>query len=317
MEGTVAEIEKLIIIGSGPAGDTAAIYAARAGLNPLLITGPEPGGQLMITKDVENFPGFASIEGPDLMAAMKKHAEAMGTRFAEDTIVSVDFKASGGMHKLAGQKQTYESRAIIIATGATARWLGLENETKFRGFGVSACATCDGPFFKNKVVAVVGGGNTAVEEALFLTNHASKVYLIHRRDALRAEHVLQQRLLKHPKIQVIWDHVVTNIEGQDKPFKAITALDLENTQTKEHQTLPVQGLFIAIGHVPNTRFLGQTLKLDSEGYIIGTEPGMTTEIPGIFTAGDVRDKVYRQAITAAGQGCMAALDAERYISALT
>lgn len=309
--------EKLIIVGSGPAGYTAAIYAARAGLAPLLISGPEPGGQLMITKDVENFPGFSAIEGPDLMVKMREHAQIMGTRFAEDTIVSVDFKTQGGLHRLIGQKQTYESQAIILATGATARWLGLESETKFRGFGVSACATCDGPFFKNKVVAVVGGGNTAVEEALFLTNHATKVYLIHRRDALRAEHVLQQRLLNHPKIDVIWNHVVSDIEGQDKPFKAITALDLKSTVNGAHQTLPVQGLFIAIGHVPNTNFLDNALKLDPEGYIIGTEPSMTTEIPGIFTAGDVRDKVYRQAITAAGQGCMAALDAEKYVSTLT
>jgi thioredoxin reductase (NADPH) len=313
----VTKSEKLIIIGSGPAGYTAAIYAARAGLTPLLISGPEPGGQLMITQDVENFPGFTSVEGPKLMATMKEHAQIMGTRFAEDTVVSVDFKTQGGLHRLTGQKQTYESQAIILATGATARWLGLESETKFRGFGVSACATCDGPFFKNKVVAVVGGGNTAAEEALFLTNHATKVYLIHRRDALRAEHVLQQRLFNHPKIEIIWNHVVSDIQGQDKPFKAITALDLQSTVNDAHQTLPVQGLFIAIGHVPNTKFLGNALKLDSEGYIIGTEPGMTTEVPGIFTAGDVRDKVYRQAITAAGQGCMAALDAEKYLSALT
>ena len=309
------DLENLIIIGSGPAGYTAAVYAARAGLEPLLITGPEPGGQLMITKDVENYPGITSIEGPDLMNAMRDHARAMGTRFAEDTITAVNFGSQGGPHTLQGQKQTtYKTKTVIIATGASARWLGLTNETNFRGFGVSACATCDAPFFKNKVVAVVGGGNTAVEEALFLTHHASKIYLIHRRDALRAEHVLQQRLFNHPKIEVIWNHVVHDIEGQEQPFKAVTALDLQNTQTGMHQKLPVQGLFVAIGHVPNTTFLKDALKLDHEGYIIGTEPGMTTEIPGIFTAGDVRDKIYRQAITAAGQGCMAALDVERYLS---
>lgn len=307
----------LVIIGSGPAGYTAAIYAARAGLAPLLLKGPEPGGQLMITTDVENYPGFPSILGPDLMTAMGTHAEKAGTEIVEDRIQSVVFgNKEGDVHTLKGDKASYDARAVIIATGATAKWLGLEGEKTFRGFGVSACATCDGPFFKNKVVGVVGGGNTAVEEALYLTHHAEKVFLIHRRDQLRAEHVLQKRLLAHPKIEPLWHQVVDRVEGEEKPAKRLTQVQLKHTQTGDFTTLPLQGLFIAIGHKPNTDFLGAQLILDPEGYIVGCEPGMLTEIPGVFTAGDVRDKIYRQAITAAGQGCMAALDAQKYLEIL-
>ena len=304
----------LLIIGSGPAGCTAALYAARAGLAPLLLRGPEPGGQLTITTDVENFPGFQAIQGPDLMKHMENQAEKAGATLASDTITRVAFKP--GAHQLIGHKTVYTAPTVIIATGASAKWLGLPSETHFRGFGVSACATCDAPFFKNKDVAVVGGGNSAVEEALFLTHHARHVYLVHRRDTLRAEHVLQKRLLEHPKITVVWNHVVAEIQGVDQPFRAVQNLRLNNTQTKAEKSLAVQGVFVAIGHTPNTDFLKGHLQRDSEGYIVGREPGMLTEVEGVFTAGDVRDKVYRQAVTAAGQGCMAALDAERYLSAI-
>ena len=311
-------VEKLIIVGSGPAAYTAAIYGARAGLSPLLIQGAQPGGQLMITTDVENFPGFASIQGPDLMEKMADHAKKMGTRLQSDTIQRVVFaQDKHSPHKLFGLSGSYEAHAVIVATGASARWLGLESEKKYQGFGVSACATCDGPFFKNKRVAVVGGGNTAAEESLFLTNHATEVFLIHRRDQLRAEHVLQQQVLKHPKIKILWNQRVTMCHGNEKPFKHLTGLTLENTQDHSTQQLDVDGLFIAIGHTPNTSFLNGTLQLDAEGYIVGQRESMRTEIPGIFVAGDVKDKVYRQAITAAGQGCMAALDATHYVNALT
>ncbi|MEH0002570.1 MAG: thioredoxin-disulfide reductase [Holosporaceae bacterium] len=304
--------ETLIIIGSGPAGYTAGIYAARAGLDPLLIKGSEPGGQLMITTEVENWPGLTTVQGPDLMKNMEAHAKAVGVRFISDFVQKATFQAQN--HLLQGAKDSYTTKAVIIATGAQAKWLGLPSEEKFRGFGVSACATCDGPFFKEKTVAVVGGGNTAVEEALFLTHHAKKVYLIHRRDQLRADHVLQKRLLAHNKIEVLWNCVVDTIEGQEKPFKKVQTVHLKNTQDASTRALAVDGLFVAIGHTPNTGFLKGQLVLDSEGYIVGQEPGMLTEVEGVFTAGDVRDKVYRQAITAAGQGCMAALDAERYLA---
>ncbi len=313
----MSTVHPLIILGSGPAGCTAAIYAARAGLSPLLIQGPEPGGQLTITKDVENFPGFLAIEGPDLMKHMREHAQHAGTHLVTDTITDVQFSAGQDPHKLFARDKLYQASAVILATGASAKWLGLDSEKAFRGFGVSACATCDGPLFKKKVVAVVGGGNTAVEEALFLTNHAKKVILIHRRDTLRAEHILQKRLKAHPDIEIMWNHVVEDIKGQDTPMKTITHLMLKNTQSGHVSDLPIQGLFIAIGHTPNTGFLKGHIALDPEGYVVGTTPGMHTEIPGVFTAGDVRDKVYRQAITAAGQGCMAALDAERYLRSRT
>ena len=317
MAGAAKNIEKLVIVGSGPAGYTAGIYAARAGLNPLLIKGTEPGGQLMITTDVENFPGFTSVQGPELMQHMEAHAKATGVRLESDFITSTTLAAdASGHHILKGAKATYAAKTVIIATGAKARWLGLPSEKAFRGFGVSACATCDAPFFKDKVVAVVGGGNTAVEEALFLTHHAKKVYLIHRRDQLRADHVLQSRLLKHSKIEVLWSAVVHEIQGQEKPFKKVKTITLQSTKDQSLTKVDVDGVFIAIGHTPNTDFLKGQLKLDAEGYIVGKDPGMLTEVPGVFTAGDVRDKVYRQAITAAGQGCMASLDAERYLSAL-
>ena len=304
--------ETLVIIGSGPAGYTAGIYAARAGLEPLLIQGSEPGGQLMITTEVENWPGLTTVQGPDLMKNMEAHAKAVGVRFVSDFVQKATFQAQN--HLLQGTKDSYTTKAVIIATGAQAKWLGLPSEEKFRGFGVSACATCDGPFFKEKTVAVVGGGNTAVEEALFLTHHAKKVYLIHRRDQLRADHVLQKRLLAHDKIEVLWNSMVDTIEGQEKPFKKVQIVHLKSTQDASTRALSVDGLFVAIGHTPNTGFLKGQLALDSEGYIVGQEPGMLTEVEGVFTAGDVRDKVYRQAITAAGQGCMAALDAERYLA---
>ncbi|MGB1229793.1 MAG: thioredoxin-disulfide reductase [Holosporaceae bacterium] len=304
--------ETLMIIGSGPAGYTAGIYAARAGLDPLLIKGSEPGGQLMITTEVENWPGLTTVQGPDLMKNMEAHAKAVGVRFVSDFVQKATFQAQN--HLLQGAKDSYTAKAVIVATGAQAKWLGLPSEEKFRGFGVSACATCDGPFFKEKTVAVVGGGNTAVEEALFLTHHAKKVYLIHRRDQLRADHVLQKRLLAHDKIEILWNCLVDTIEGKEKPFKKVQTVHLKNTQDASTRALSVDGLFVAIGHTPNTGFLKGQLALDSEGYIVGQEPGMLTEVEGVFTAGDVRDKVYRQAITAAGQGCMAALDAERYLA---
>lgn len=304
----------LIIIGSGPAGYTAGIYAARAGLNTLLIRGHEPGGQLMITTDVENFPGFASIQGPELMEKMAEHAKATGVVFANDHIQSARFAPLN--HQLLSAQKTYQAKTVIIATGAKAKWLEIPSEKMFRGFGVSACATCDAPFFKNKTVAVVGGGNTAVEEALFLTHHAKKVYLIHRRDKLRADHVLQKRLETNPAIEILWNHVVQEVCGETKPYKYVTGAKLQNTQSLETKDLTIDGLFIAIGHTPNTGFLKNSLKLDEEGYILGIPQGMQTEIPGVFTAGDARDKIYRQAITAAGQGCMAALEAERYLASL-
>lgn len=302
---------KLLIIGAGPAGYTAAIYAARAALEPVLVRGPEPGGQLMITTDVENYPGFrAPILGPQLMEEMAEQARAVGTVFHEDVIRSVDFQNKPFF--CTGDKAVYQAEAVILATGASARWLGIESETFFRGFGVSACATCDGFFFKGKRVAVVGGGNTAVEEALFLTHHAAEVILIHRRDTLRAEKILATRLFKNPKIKILWNRTVEEIMGEKAP-KKVTNVRLKNTQTGDLETLSLDGIFVAIGHHPNTDFLKGALKLDAEGYVLGQGPGMHTEIPGVFAAGDLRDKIYRQAVTAAGQGCMAALDAEKYL----
>jgi len=304
---------KVLIIGSGPAGYTAAIYAARAMLKPTLISGMEPGGQLTTTTDVENYPGFSDvIQGPWLMEEMQKQAEAVGTIFENDMIKEVNFTSSPFV--LIGESgTTYTADSVIISTGAQARWLNLESETKFRGFGVSACATCDGFFYKDKEVMVVGGGNAAVEEALFLTKFASKVTLVHRRDTLRAEKLLQQKILSHPKIDIIWDSAVKEIIGTDNP-KGVTGVLLENTKDKTTKQLNTHGVFVAIGHDPATKIFKDQIKMDTEGYIL-TDPDSTkTNIKGIFAAGDVKDKTFRQAVTAAGMGCMAALEAEKLLS---
>jgi len=304
---------KVLIIGSGPAGYTAAIYAARAMLKPILISGMEPGGQLTTTTDVENYPGFSDvIQGPWLMEEMRKQAEAVGTIFENDMIKEVNF--SDNPFTLIGESGTaYTADSVIISTGAQARWLNLESETKFRGFGVSACATCDGFFYKDKEVMVVGGGNAAVEEALFLTKFASKVTLVHRRDSLRAEKLLQQKILSHPKIDIIWDSAIKEILGTDNP-KGVTGVLLENTKDKSTKQLDTHGVFIAIGHDPATKIFKDQINMDAEGYIL-TDPDSTkTNINGVFAAGDVKDKTYRQAVTAAGMGCMAALEAEKLLS---
>jgi thioredoxin reductase (NADPH) len=304
---------KVLIIGSGPAGYTAAIYAARANLQPIMTTGFEPGGQLMVTTDVENYPGFRQvIQGPWLMEEMKAQAEHVGTKLIYDAIKKVNFYQQPFICE--GENgDTYIAETVIISTGAQARWLGLSSEDHFRGFGVSGCATCDGFFFRDKEVAVIGGGNSAVEEALYLTHHASKITLIHRRDHLRAESVLQERLFKHPKIQIIWNHVVDEIMGEENPRK-VTKLQLKSAIDNQITTLNVDGVFIAIGHTPKTEIFKDQIDMDAEGYIVTTPGTTTTNIPGVFAAGDVQDKVYRQAVTAAGQGCMAALDAEKFMS---
>ncbi len=304
---------KVIIIGSGPAGYTAAIYAARAMLNPVLISGMEPGGQLTTTTDVENYPGFADvIQGPWLMEEMKKQAEAVGTVFKNDMIKEVNFKNSP--FELLGESgEKYTADSVIISTGAQARWLNLETETKYRGFGVSACATCDGFFYKEKEVIVVGGGNAAVEEALFLTKFASKVTLVHRRDSLRAEKLLQQKILSHPKIKIIWDSAVKEVLGTENP-RGVTGVILENTKNKSTTKVDTHGIFVAIGHDPATKIFTNQITMDKEGYILTEADSTKTNIKGIFAAGDVKDKTYRQAVTAAGMGCMAALEAEKFLS---
>jgi len=306
---------RVLIIGSGPAGYTAAIYAARAALQPMLVTGMSVGGQMSITTDVENFPGFAEvIQGPWLMEQMHAQAAAVGTRMVNDLIASVDLSARP-FRCVGDGGDVYLADSVIVATGAQARWLGLPSEHKFQGFGVSACATCDGFFFRGKEVAVVGGGNTAVEEALYLTNHASKVTLIHRRDTLRAERIMQDRLKRNPKIALVWNAVVDEVRGKDDPLQ-VTGLTLRDVNTGATRDLAVDGLFVAIGHVPATSlFVGQ-IDMDAEGYIV-TRPGSTaTNVPGVFAAGDVQDKIFRQAVTAAGSGCMAALEAEKYLAHL-
>ena len=306
---------KALIIGSGPAGYTAAVYTARASLSPMLVTGLEVGGQMSITTDVENYPGFADvIQGPWLMEQMHAQAEHVGTNMITDLIVDVDFTQRPFVCK-GDSGDTYTADSIIISTGAQARWLGLESEKKFQGFGVSACATCDGFFYREKEVAVVGGGNTAVEEALYLTNHAIKVTLIHRRDALRSEKILADRLMAHDRIEVIWDTVVEEVVGDDDPL-GVTGLKLRNVKTDDISDLSVHGLFIAIGHDPATSLFKGKLDMDDEGYIL-TQPDSTqTSVYGVFAAGDVQDKTYRQAVTAAGTGCMAALEAEKFIAEL-
>ena len=304
---------KVLIIGSGPAGYTAAVYAARAMLNPILVHGMEPGGQLTTTTDVENYPGFAKvIQGPWLMDQMKDQAKAVGTEMIEDHISSVNFK-SKPFEAIGESGKKYTADSIIISTAAQARWLNLESEKKFRGFGVSACATCDGFFFKEKTVAVVGGGNAAVEEAMFLTKFASKVKLIHRRDKLRAEKMLQKKLMDNKKIEIIWDSVVEEIVGDENP-KNVKGLKIKNVKNNNISDLKIDGLFIAIGHDPATQLFKDQLKMDKEGYLITKPDSTETNVPGIFAAGDVKDKIFRQAVTAAGMGCMAALEAEKYLA---
>jgi len=306
---------KVLIIGSGPAGYTAAVYTARASLSPMLVTGMELGGQMSITTDVENYPGFADvIQGPWLMEQMHAQAEHVGTKMINDLITDVDFSARPFVCK-GDSGDTYTADSIIISTGAQARWLGLETEQKFQGFGVSACATCDGFFFREKEVAVVGGGNTAVEEALYLTNHATKVTLIHRRNTLRAEKILQERLLKHDRIEVMWDSAVEEVVGDEDPL-GVTGIKVRNVKTDAVTDLAVDGLFIAIGHDPATQLFKGKVDMDDEGYIV-TQPDSTrTSVDGVFAAGDVQDKTYRQAVTAAGTGCMAALEAEKFVAEL-
>ena len=304
---------KVLIIGSGPAGYTAAIYAARANLKPTLVAGLQPGGQMTITTDVENYPGFADvIQGPWLMEQMQKQAESVGTNMVHDIINDVDF-SSRPFTCTGDSGDTYTADAVIIATGAQARWLGLESEQKFMGFGVSACATCDGFFFRDQNVALVGGGNTAVEEALYLTNHASKVTVIHRRDAFRAEKIMQDRLFANPKVEVMWDHVLDEVTGESDP-PGVSGARVRNVKTDATTDLDVNGVFIAIGHDPATAVVKGHVKMDDEGYILTAPDSTATEIPGVFAAGDVVDKVYRQAVTAAGMGCMAALEAEKFIA---
>ena len=306
---------KVLILGSGPAGYTAAIYAARANLDPLLIQGMEPGGQLSITTDVENYPGFAEvIQGPWLMEQMRGQAEAVGTRTVSDMIVDVDPRARP--IRCTGDSGTvYTGDTLVICTGAQARWLGLESETRFRGFGVSACATCDGFFYRDKPVAVVGGGNTAVEEAIFLTNFASKVTLIHRRDSLRAEKILQDRLYRNDKIELLWDHTLDEVLGGEDPL-GVSAVRVKHVKTGETRDLAIDGLFVAIGHDPATSLFKGKLAMDDEGYIVTAPDSTATDVRGVFAAGDVKDKVYRQAVTAAGMGCMAALEAEKFLAEL-
>jgi thioredoxin reductase (NADPH) len=310
-----ADHSKVLILGSGPAGYTAAIYAARAALEPRLVAGLQPGGQLSITTDVENYPGFAeAIQGPWLMEQMQAQAAHVGAEIISDTILEVDL--SKRPYRLKGDSgRTYTTDVLIIATGATARWLGLPSEEKFRGFGVSACATCDGFFYRERKVVVVGGGNTAVEEALFLTNFASKVTLVHRRDELRAEKVMQERLFKHPKIEMVWDSVVEEVVGAEDPL-GVTGVKVKNLKTGEVSEIAADGLFVAIGHDPATSLFKGQLEMDKEGYLVTKPDSTATNLPGVYAAGDVKDKVYRQAVTAAGMGCMAALEAERYLAEL-
>ncbi len=309
----MAKHSKVLILGSGPAGYTAAIYAARAMLKPILVFGSEPGGQLTTTTDVENFPGYSKvIQGPWLMEEMKGQAKAVGTEMIQDHIKKVDLSKKP-FEAIGDSGQVYSADSFIISTGAQARWLNLKSEQEFRGFGVSACATCDGFFFKEKEVAVVGGGNAAVEEAMFLTKFASKVKLIHRRNELRAEKMLQAKLKANKKIEIIWDSVVEDVIGDTNP-KSVKAIKIKNVKTNKTTELKVDGLFIAIGHDPATSLFKGQLKMDKEGYIITNPDSTITNVPGVFAAGDVKDKIFRQAVTAAGMGCMAALEAEKHLS---
>jgi thioredoxin reductase (NADPH) len=304
---------KVIILGSGPAGLTAAIYTARASLNPLLIHGPLAGGQLTTTTDVENFPGFPEgIMGPELMQLMEKQAVRFGTTIAVDTIVKAD--VTQRPIQLVGQSGTYTCDSLIISTGAAPKYIGAQNERELLGYGVSTCATCDGAFFRNKIITVVGGGDSACEEASFLTRFASKLYLIHRRDSLRASKIMQDRVLSNPKIEVLWNKGVVAVEGSKKD--GVTALVLEDTKTKERSTLPADALFVAIGHTPNSHLFKGQLEMDENGYLLHKADSPETNVPGVFVSGDVQDHVFRQAITAAGSGCQAAIGAERYLESL-
>jgi thioredoxin reductase (NADPH) len=311
---TTTHKTKVAIIGSGPAGFTAAIYAARANLEPIMINGIQPGGQLTITTDVENYPGFAEgVQGPWLMEQMEKQAIHVGTKIFHDHIKEVDF--SKRPFKLIGESgDVFEAETVVIATGAQAKWLGLESEKKYQGFGVSGCATCDGFFFKNKDVIVVGGGNSAVEEALYLTNHAKKVYVVHRGEKFKSEKILQDRLFKNPKIEVIWNSVLDEVLGSENP-KSVTGARLKNVKDGTLKEMPIDGIFVAIGHKPNSDLFKNTgLEIDAEGYI-NTKPNSTaTNIAGVYAAGDIQDKIYRQAVTAAGTGCMAALEIEKFLA---
>ena len=306
-------LSKVLIVGSGAAGYTAAIYASRANLKPALVRGIQPGGQLTITTDVENYPGFAeAVQGPWLMDQIHEQAKNVGTEMFEDTIVEADLSARP-FRAVGDSGAVYTGDTLIIATGASARWLGLESEQKFSGYGVSACATCDGFFFREKPVAVIGGGNTAVEEALFLTNFATKVSLIHRRDELRAEKILQDRLFGNDKIEPVWDSVLEEVLGADNP-PGVTGARIKNVKSGEVSELSVEGIFIAIGHDPTTELFKGQLDMDDDGYIITAPDSTATNVPGVFATGDVQDKVYRQAVTAAGTGCMGALEAERFLA---
>jgi thioredoxin reductase (NADPH) len=305
---------KVVIVGSGPAGYTAAIYAARAMIEPVLIQGIQPGGQLTITTDVENYPGFADvIQGPWLMEQMQKQSEHVGTRIVTDHVTRVDLRQRP-FRLDCDSGDVYLADALVLATGAQARWLELPTEQKFRGYGVSACATCDGFFYRGKEVFVIGGGNTAVEEALFLTNFASKVTVVHRRDAFRAEKILQERLFKNPKIAVVWDSVLEEVTGDEGPLK-VKGVTLRNVRTNALSRLPADGVFIAIGHTPASELVAGQIEMKGGGYIKTAPYSTATSVPGVFAAGDVTDDIYRQAVTAAGQGCMAALEAEKFLAA--
>ena len=307
---------KVLIIGSGPAGYTAAIYAARAMLEPTLVQGLQPGGQLTITTDVENYPGYGDvIQGPWLMEQMQEQAKNVGTNIINDIIKSVDFKCKP-FKAISESGIEYTADSVIISTGAQARWLGLESEKKFQGYGVSACATCDGFFFKEKKVAVIGGGNSAVEEALYLTNFASKVYLVHRRDELRAEKILQDRLFKNEKVECVWDSELKEIVGDEDPLN-VKSINIKNTKTNETSNIELDGVFVAIGHDPATQIFRDQVEMDEDGYIITKPDSTLTNVEGVYAAGDVKDKIYRQAVTAAGMGCMAALEAEKYLAELS
>ena len=303
---------KVLIVGSGPAGYTAGVYAARAMLNPILVQGIEPGGQLTTTTEVENWPGDTEVQGPDLMVRMQDHAKAMGCEIIGDIITSIDFSGRPFVAR-SDSGTTYVADAIILATGARAKWLGLETEEKFKGFGVSACATCDGFFYRGQEIVVVGGGNTAVEEALFLTNFASKVTLVHRRDELRAEAILIDRLMKNPKIEPLWDHVLEEVYGTDSPL-GVEGIKVKHVKTGVITDIPAKGVFIAIGHAPANELVKDVLETHMGGYVVTKPDSTATSIPGIFAAGDLTDHKYRQAVTSAGMGCMAALEAERWLA---